>query len=516
VRGDAPKGQLDPAFIVKADYKYGGCAMSEAIEPADLAAANWWNRLNTVGATHAMGAPEPARRPVAQHAQLPAAAVPRTPHTVAETRLDLPMLVDLTAKTAFTRGTVELVQLVDTLKLPIPVLEEVAAFMIRDRLLEITRRGAADFDVHYQLTDQGRDRARSALEKCAYVGPAPVTLADYQAAISQQSVELVRVSRAYAHAAFEDLTIGVELVDELGAAMNTGRPLLLYGPAGGGKTFLAENIAKLLPGTVAVPYAIAVEREIVQIFDPLVHQPAEASRRALGESQPDRRWQRCRRPVVKVGGELTLDMLELRYDSTTGFYQAPGHVKANNGLYIVDDLGRQRVAPQELLNRWITPLGRGSDTLTLQSGTRFTLPFDVRLAFSSNFTPAELGDEAFLRRLGAKLYIGELDENDYRTMYDRQCRELKVASDDEAFSYLLHHLHYPARRALLACYPRDLLGLVAAHAQYRDEPAKASPETLRRAWLSYFANASGLGAAPVKQEPPAEPARRALAAHVTV
>jgi hypothetical protein len=488
--------------------------MSEAIEPADLSAANWWSRLNTENATQTSSTADAVRRPGGQHAQTPAATIPGAPHTIAETGLDLQMLVELTAKIALARGTVELVQLVDTLKLAIPVLEEVTAFMIRDRLLEIARRGAADFDVHYQLTDQGRDHARVCLEKCAYIGPAPVTLADYTAAIAQQSVRHVRVSRPYAHAAFEDLTISVQLIDELGGAMNTGHPLLLYGPAGGGKTFLAECLAKLLPGTVAVPYAIVVEREIVQVFDPLVHLLAETPRRALGEAAPDRRWQRCRRPVVKVGGELTLDMLELRYDRTTGFYQAPGHVKANNGLFIVDDLGRQRVSPQELLNRWITPLGRGDDMLTLQSGTRFTLPFDVRLAFSSNLTPDELGDEAFLRRLGSKLLIGPLDENDYRTMYDRECSKLKVASDDEAFSYLLHHLHYPARRALLACYPRDLLSLVVAHAQYRDEPAKASPETLRRAWQTYFANGGGLGVVPVKREQTSETARRSLATHV--
>jgi hypothetical protein len=221
---------------------------------------------------------------------------------------------------------------------------------------------------------------------------------------------------------------------------------------------------------------------------------------ALLSALPDRRWQRCRRPVVMAGGELTLEMLELRYDAGTGFYQAPGHMKANNGLYIVDDLGRQRVAPQELFNRWIVPLGRGTETLTLQNGARFSLPFDVRLAFSSNFAPEQIGDEAFLRRLGCKMYVGPMSPSDYRMLYERFCNELGVQSDAEAFEYLVEQLHQSTRRPLLACYPRELLGLVVAHAIYREERAVATPETLRRAWNSYFANSGAPGAIPDGQE----------------
>jgi hypothetical protein len=420
-----------------------------------------------------------------------AAGVRRAPQTVGQTGLDLQFLSELTAKAAAVEGKISVAQLVDRLKLAIPVLDEITGFMIREHQLEITRRGASDFDVQYQLTEEGRKRAVGYLAKCSYLGPAPVTLGAYARTIARQSVNLLRISRAFARTALAGLSISDALIDELGGATNSGRPILLYGPAGGGKTHLAESLARLLPGTIDVPYALFVDRSIVQIFDPLIHLPvadAEAEAEWLLAASPDRRWQRCRRPVVMAGGELTLDMLELRHDAATGFYQAPGHMKANNGLYIVDDLGRQRVAPQDLLNRWIVPLGRGTETLSLQSGARFSLPFDVRLAFSSNLTPDQIGDEAFLRRLGCKMYVGPLSRSDYQVLYERYCNELGVASDAAAFEYLIEQLHGLARRPLLACYPRDLLGLVVAHATYHEEQAVATPGTLSRAWNSYFAS----------------------------
>ncbi|MBU6493839.1 MAG: ATP-binding protein [Burkholderiales bacterium] len=412
----------------------------------------------------------------------------RAPKTIAETGLTQNFLLELVAKSVLLGGKTSLTQLVQRLKLGIGVLDAVVAFAVRERLLEIVRRGANDIDVELQLTDNGRIRAAEFMARCRYAGPAPVSLATYEEVIRRQSVNHRFVTRPALRAAFAGLVVKSELLDDIGGAVNSGKPVIFFGPAGSGKTSLAERLGKLLPGSIAVPYALAVDNEVVQIFDPLIHQPTAPDEAPGATDAPlDARWQRCRRPAVISGGELTLEMLELRYDPSSGFYQAPPHVKANGGLYVVDDLGRQRVAPADLLNRWIAPFDRGRDMLTLHTGTRFSMPFDVWVAFSSNFAPEELGDEAFFRRLGSKLYVGALDIEAYRRVYDQRCAELGVDSGDDAFQYLIHHLHMPAGRPLLACYPGDLLRIVLANARYLEESAIADRGSLLRAWNSYFA-----------------------------
>jgi hypothetical protein len=241
-----------------------------------------------------------------------------------------------------------------------------------------------------------------------------------------------------------------------------------------------------LHGDVPIPYALYVGGEIIQLYDPLVHRDApSAAQAAVG----DKRWRLCRRPTIISGGELTLEGLDLRYDVNAGFYQAPPHLKANMGLYIVDDLGRQRVAAHELLNRWIMPLDRGIDLFTLQSGTRFTAPFDVWPVFSSNLDPAQIGDEAFLRRLGSKLQIGPLSLDDYHAVFDACCASIGFKMPQSAFDYLLHELHMATNKPFLACYPRDLLYLLAASADYRGTAHEVTEDGLLEAWQSYFGEA---------------------------
>lgn len=418
------------------------------------------------------------------------APIRSSPSTLAETELPEQFLADLVARRLlFHRGQARLAELVSGLRLPAIVLEELLTLMRGERTVDLARRGATHGDIVYSLTDLGRTKASESMSMCRYTGPAPVSYQSYVEQVELQSVGRLRITQQQVNAAYQGVVMREELREQVGAALNSARPMFFYGPAGSGKTYLAESLLRLLPGLVAIPYAFLIENEIVQVFDPIIHRPAgtpAAEPKLDLRERPDPRWQLCHRPMVVTGGELRLEMLDLRYEPTSGFYQAPPHVKANNGIFIVDDLGRQLVSPEQLMNRWVVPMDRRHDYLSLHTGSTFRLPFDVVLVFATNLSPRDLADEAFLRRLGSKIHIGSVDEHDYREIFMRVCSELDIAFDEEGLSTTLS-LHRRMKQPQLACHPRDLLGVVRDHAVYRGCVPRATAVAVTAAWNIHFA-----------------------------
>lgn len=427
-----------------------------------------------------------------------AARLPQAPRTVEETGLSFLFLTELLCKILYLRGRMNLADLSAHVKLPASVLENIFDFMRAEHLCELVSRGDNSASALFQLSDTGRLRAADYLQRCKYAGPAPVTLEAYATQVERQSIRNVRYTRQVMQAGFAGFVMQPKVLDQLGAGLNSGRALIIYGPAGSGKTHIAENLARLLSDHVAIPYAIMVDNEIVQIFDPHLHQLMPQKPLAAGtlgrRSMDDARWVSCKRPIAITGGELTLETLDLDFDDGTRFYQAPPHVKANNGVFVVDDLGRQMVSPTDLMNRWIVPLDRRRDYLTLHTGYKFQIPFDVIVVFSSNQDPATLTDEAFLRRLGYKIRIGALDEVQYRLVFERVCGELSLPFSEEALQHLLHARHYKEGRPLLVCTPRDILSQICDLAIYEDRAPALTNDAIDWAWDNYFVRRSQDGA----------------------
>ncbi|MGE5493135.1 MAG: ATP-binding protein [Actinomycetota bacterium] len=422
-----------------------------------------------------------------QPARLPA------PRDADATGLPFPLLVELMLKTIFQGGQLRLWECREKTLLPLSVVESIVGFMRAERLCEIQRAVAAGNDMYYALTDLGRLRAQDALAKNQYIGPCPVSLESYVAQVEKQSIVGSRhVGRDEMRRAFDGIILPDGLIDQIGPALNSGRSIFIYGPAGTGKTYLAERfvLALALRGGIWVPHAFAVDSEIIQVFDPLVHRPMEVpdkeSRGLDRHCSHDERWIKCTRPVVIAGGELTLDALDLEFDPVSRFYTAPPQVKANNGLLIIDDLGRQRVAVQDLLNRWIVPMDRRVDCLSLHNGKKFRIPFDVSQVFSTNLSPEDVADEAFLRRFGYKLYLAGATEDRYRKLLQQACSRLGVPFTDDAFRFLVDSLHARSGRPLYACYPHDLVSRVRDRAFYEGVMPELNPENLEWAWTAYF------------------------------
>jgi predicted ATPase with chaperone activity len=417
-------------------------------------------------------------------------AHPSAPVSLEETGLSLDLLLQLTLKHMHFAGELTGSELARRLGLRFTAIEPAVHALKSQHQIEIiggSMVGPASY--RYRITDAGRTRVAIFLEHNHYVGVAPVPLGRYVAYLRQWKDAAPRTAtRDRMKDAFKHLVLGQRVLDQLGPAINAGHSLFVYGPPGNGKSVIAQAIRNLLDGDIAIPQALEVEGQIVRLFDPVNHDPLPLPEGdgLADDVAADRRWVRCRRPLVTVGGELTLDSLELSYSPISGFYQAPVQAVANGGVLVIDDFGRQQVEPRQFLNRWIVPLESRVDFLTLKTGQKFELPFATLLVFATNLRPSTLVDEAFLRRIHYKVFAESPSVEEFTQIFNKCCKERELEFDRELVENLVRNFYGPRRIPLRGCHPRDLIEQALSLAEYLDHPRVLTRSLLEAACDSYF------------------------------
>lgn len=413
------------------------------------------------------------------------------PRTIEETRIPPPLLADLILKTLYFGGMMAGGHVAQAVHLHYSgVVEPILRTLKADHLLEVTGGSSLNpASYQYSITNKGGQRARELLERNRYVGPCPVSLRHYIQVVEIQAKNRPTVNEADVRQALKGLILSEETIERIGPAVNSSESIFIYGPPGNGKTSIGKAIGLgLLPGNVMVPHAIYEDGQIIKVFDPETHRAIKSQTNQLNDTtRLDRRWVRCSPPIVITGGELTLNDLDLSWSDTNRYYEAPFQLKANCGMLMIDDFGRQRVEPRDLLNRWIVPLEEGIDYLTFHTGKKFPVPFESLLVFSTNLNPTSLVDEAFLRRISHKLGVDNPDQEQFRTIFIAACQARNIEFNEESFNYLLRKYYDEVNRPLRACHPRDLLKQVVNFAIFRQEPPVMSIELVDKAAGSYFA-----------------------------
>ena len=424
-----------------------------------------------------------------------AGVVPPVPETLEDTGLTASTMQQLILKKMYSQGDMLGRELSESLGLKFSLIEGIIEFLRRQHFIEAKKSlGMGSSTVLFALTDTGKNAARECLESNQYTGAAPVPLSQYTEMVRRQRRAEGWLTPEALQRAYSRMVVTPRLLAQIGPAVSSGNSFLIYGQPGNGKTFLAEALMNVDESCVYVPHALDCQGTIVQVFDPLYHQPVEDSEeQSVFASGPkhDRRWIKCRRPFIVTGGELTLAMLDLNYNATSKIYDAPYQLKANNGIYLIDDFGRQQCTPAEVLNRWIVPMERRVDYLKFHSGGKITVPFETFLIFSTNQNPEQLGDEAFLRRIQYKMLLRSPDEHEFTTIFQRFCESKSLPHQDGLIARFIDKHYRKARRPFRRCHPRDVLSHAIDLIHFEKLPFELTDDLVDRAFESCFLEETG-------------------------
>jgi predicted ATPase with chaperone activity len=420
--------------------------------------------------------------------------LPLVPLKIVNTGLSESFMTDLLLKAAYQEaGTFTLHAISRILCLSFGIIDELIELLKANQLIAIRSATGYGRETHvFELTQRGRERAEAALNSSLYVGAAPVPLKDYTRILTQQYVGQIDIDSEWIHHSLKHMVVGEQLLNQLGPAFSSGRSIFLYGPPGTGKSSFAEALGRALPDQIYIPQAVEVGGQVIRLYDPSIHLSVEDEIQentgldAKVNFKHDPRWKKCRRPVVMVGGEFTLDMLDLRFDTSSKFYEASIQMKAANGVFILDDFGRQKMAPREMLNRWIVPLERGTDFLSLHTGMKFEIPFDQISIFCTNMRPMDLVDDAFMRRIRHKVKVPYSTEEEFKEILRRICGAEGIEYDESVANYFIDNYYRKENKGLVGSHPRDIIDQIIDFSSFLKQRPMLTNATVDAAAANYF------------------------------
>ena len=413
------------------------------------------------------------------YAPVRTAFAPPVPQNSTELGISENLVLDLVLRRMLIEGYSNLNTLSRALHVSVPIVDQAFKHMRQLQLVEV--KGMSGNDYNFVLSAAGKQYASERFQVSQYAGACPVSLKEYHAAVKAQAAKIL-VDREALRAAFSDLVVPDRMLDQLGPAIISQNSIFIYGPTGNGKTSLAERMLRVYKDSILIPYAVEVDNQIISLYDPVVHHAIEHD-----DEDIDQRWVVCKRPCIVVGGELIPSMLDMRLDESSGIYAAPLQMKANNGILLIDDFGRQLMSPRDLLNRWIVPLDRRVDYLTLRYGVKFQIPFETMVVFSTNLEPSDLADEAFLRRIHNKILVEAVDKTSFDQIFERVVKARNIEAEPDSAEYLRKLCLREGRTELRACYPADICTILASIGRYEGRPPLMTKAELERATSLYFA-----------------------------